>query len=525
MNVTQILQQHARNAADGVAIVDNVRGKSRQITYRELDQAVGRTATLLKESGLRPGDRVLLFHPMSIELYTALAAILRGGMTAMFIDPSAGRHYIDRCCEILPPAALIASSKAQALRLTSAELRKIPMKWSIGLPVPCTRRLERAKQCRDDAAVHECSSETAALISFTSGTTGEPKATVRTHDFLLAQHEAIESSLSLSPGDIELVTMPIFVLANLASQVTSIIADADLRRPAEIEPARVLQQIEHCHANRITASPAFFERLLTCCENSDRRLLSVKRILTGGGPVPPRLLERIHRVAPQAELTVVYGSTEAEPISTVTAAQMQPADHVAMRAGKGLLVGRPVPALDVKILQDSWGQSVGALERRQFESLCCSAGSAGEIVVSGKHVLAGYADQQGEAENKFTVDGTVWHRTGDAGFFDTVGRLWLLGRCAARLCDERGAIYPLGVEQAAMRHAAIGHAAMVAHRGQRVLAVTLREPSSQPDLATLLKSLSYANVDSIRILKKIPVDPRHNSKVDYRALCRSLEAG
>jgi len=166
---------------------------------------------------------------------------------------------------------------------------------------------------------------------------------------------------------------------------------------------------------------------------------------------------------------------------------------------------------------------MGTLDRERFESLCCPAGLAGEIVVSGKHVLGGYADQTGDSENKFWVDGALWHRTGDAGFFDEAGRLWLLGRCAARVEDERGALYPLGVEQAAMRHAAIGHAAMVAHRGQRVLAVTLREPSSQPDLATLLKSLSFANVDSIRILKKLPVDPRHNSKVDYRALQKCLE--
>lgn len=523
MNITEILQQHAEQTPDAIAVVDHIGGRHRQINYRELVQTVGRTAALLRQGGLKAGDTVLLFHPMSIELYTALAAILRIGVTAMFVDPSAGRRYIDRCCELLPPAALIAGSKAHALRVKSSALRRIPVKWSIGLPVPWTRRLERARRCHDDTSVHACHRETPALVSFTSGSTGEPKAIVRTHGFLLAQHSAIEQSLSLKAGETELVTMPIFVLANLASGVTSVIADADLRQPAQIKAVPVLNQIHRHRANRITASPAFFERIVARCEANDPRLRSVNKIFTGGGPVPPRLLDRIAQVAPQAEITVVYGSTEAEPISTVTTAQITSSDRIAMNAGKGLLIGRPVDSLDVRIIGDAWGRPVGPLDHQQFNSICRLPGQAGEIVVSGKHVLSGYVDRHAESENKFRVNGTIWHRTGDAGYFDHEQRLWLLGRCAARVDDNHGALYPLGVEQAAMRNACIGQAALVSHRGQRVLAVTLRDVGAQPDLASLLKSLSFANVDSIRILKRLPVDRRHNSKIDYPALQQCLE--
>lgn len=523
MNVTEILKRHAELTPDAIAIIDHVGGRQRQISYRELNQAVGRTSALLRQSGLKVGDTVLLFHPMSIELYTSLAAVLRSGLTAMFVDPSAGRRYIDRCCKLLPPAALIASSKAHALRLTSSALRRIPAKWSIGWPVPWTQRLEQASRFRDDASVHACQLETPALVSFTSGSTGAPKATVRTHGFLLAQHAAIEKNLTLQPGEIELVTMPIFVLANLASRVTSIIANADLRHPARIIAEPVLHQIQSNHASRITASPAFFERIVQCCEARDSRLRSLDKIFTGGGPVPPRLLERLADVAPQAEIMVVYGSTEAEPISTVTTAQITPGDRIAMNEGKGLLVGRPVDSLDVRIISDAWGRAVGSMDCERFDAICRSPGQAGEIVVSGKHVLSGYVDAETESENKFCVGAVVWHRTGDAGYFDQDDRLWLLGRCAARVDDRHGELYPLGVEQAAMRHECIGQAALVSHRGQRVLAVTLRDAGTKPDLASLLKSLSFANVDSIRILKGLPVDQRHNSKIDYQALQQCLE--
>jgi olefin beta-lactone synthetase len=523
MNITEILKLHAEQTPNTIAIVDHFGGRHRQISYLELDRAVGRTSSLLRKRGLKVGDTVLLFHPMSIELYVSLAAVLRSGLTAMFVDPSAGRRYIDRCCKLLPPAALIASSKAHVLRLTSSALRRIPVKWSIGWPVPWTQRLELASRCVDDARIHSCQPETPALVSFTSGSTGVPKATVRTHAFLLAQHAAIERSLVLKPGEIELVTLPIFVLANLASGVTSVIANADLRHPARIIAEPVLHQIRGNRVNRITASPAFFERIVDRCEPNDSRFRSVDKIFTGGGPVPPRLLERLADVAPEADIMVVYGSSEAEPISTVTRAQMTTCDRIAMNEGKGLLVGRPVDSLDVRIMNDAWGRPVGLMDRDRFDASCRSPGQIGEIVVSGKHVLSGYVDRGTESESKFRVGAVVWHRTGDAGYFDHDGRLWLLGRCAARVRDSHGELYPLGVEQAAMRHACIGQAALVCHQGQRVLAVTLRDTGSRPDLVSLLKSLSFANVDSIRILKRLPVDQRHNSKIDYQALQQCLE--
>lgn len=523
MNIAEILRSHAQQFPDEVAIIDVHRGRSRKMAYSELEQAVGRTAGLFRRSGLRAGDTVLLFHPMSAELYIALAAILRMELTAMFIDPSAGRRYIDRCCELLPPQALVASSKAHLLRLLSPALRRIPAKFSIGGRVPFARPLEQAAQFEYDDNIRPCDSALPALASFTSGSTGEPKAALRTHGFLLAQHRAIEESLALTPGEVELVTLPIFVLANLASRVTSIIANADLRRPATIFPEPVVAQIREHAASRAAASPAFFELIVDYCEKHLIRLSTLQKIFTGGGPVSLRLLDRLQQIAPQAEITVVYGSTEAEPISTVRIRDMDGDDRSAMCSGHGLLAGRPVPSLNVRIVDDRRGRSVASCTAREFDAICRSRGEAGEIVVSGSHVLTGYLHGQGDDENKVRVDGTCWHRTGDAGYFDHRDRLWLLGRCAARVDDSRGTLYPLGVEQAALRHPCIGQAAMVAHRGQRVLAVTLRDRSAQPDLASLLKALSFAHVDSVRILKRLPVDRRHNAKIDYPALRQMLE--
>ena len=523
MNITEVLQRHSREHGDTVALIDRSHGRHRELSYRELDIAVGRMAAMLRDAGLRPGDAVLVFHRMSAELYIAIAAILRNGMTVMIVDPSAGRQYMEHCCALLPPRALIASSKAHLLRFVSPALRRIPMKWSIGFPVPGAHRLETYSKWHSDDWVCDCTEDTPALVSFTSGGTGQPKAAVRTHAFLLAQHAAVEQHLLLQPGEIELVTLPIFVLANLASRVTSILADADLRRPSEIAPEPVVRQVVECRADRFAASPALLERFVDYCERHSIRLPGLKKVFTGGGPVTLRLLERVQGIAPQSKITIVYGSTEVEPISTVARDQLETHDVMAMNSGKGLLVGHVVDSLDVRILHDHWGQPLERLTPDEFERLCCEPGTAGEIVVAGKHVLTSYLHGYAEAENKIRVGSAVWHRTGDAGYFDQAGRLWLMGRCAARVQDEHGALYPLGAEQAAMQNTSIRQAAIVSHQGQRILVVTLSDRNRMPDFPSLLKSLSFANVDSIRIIDRFPVDRRHHSKIDYAALHQLLE--
>ena len=525
MNVVEILHQHAECTPDNLALLDTRRGRARAMTFGEFNQAAARTATLLRKSGLVRGDTVLVFQRMSIELYVALGAILRLGLTAMFVDPSAGRCYIDRCCRLRPPRALIAASRAHLLRLTTPSLRQIPIKFSIGLPVPGAVGIERAASLACDPIVQACAADEPALVSFTSGTTGEPKLALRTHGFLLAQHRAISAALDLQAGEVELVALPIFVLANLASRVTSVIPDADLRRPDAIDSAPIVAQISQHKVSRASASPALFERIAEYCENRSVSLPTLEKVFTGGGPVSPRLLDRLQRVAPRARVTVVYGSTEAEPISTVSLDELDSDDREAMSNGQGLLAGCPVPSIDLRIMRDHWGTSLEPVAAVEFNQLVQPVGQPGEIVVSGEHVLGSYLDGQGNEENKLLVDGICWHRTGDAGYLDARGRLWLLGRCSARVEDHRGAVYPLGIEQAALRHDTIRRAAVVSVRGERVLAVELADHSTKKglDLAALLRSLAFANIDSVRIVKQVPVDQRHNAKVNHPALTAILE--
>lgn len=523
MNIATVLSEHARDRPEALAIIDPWRRRSRITTFAELDRAAARAAGLLRKKGLQAGDAVLVFHPMSAELYAALLGIFRLGLVAMFLDPSAGREHIERCCALHRPRALIASTKAHLLRLWSSALQRIPIKFAIGFPVPGAVSWSAAERMKPLTGIQPCSPETTALLTFTSGSTGQPKAAVRTHGFLLAQHAALAESLTLTPGDVDLATLPIVLLANLGSGVTSLIPDADLRFPGAINPGPVVAQIQAHRATTSVASPAFFECLTRYCHEQRLTLPTFRKLFSGGAPVFPRLLDHLHAMAPEADVVAVYGSTEAEPIAEVSRRDIGPEETQAMLQGRGLLAGQPVKAVHLRILRDRWGQTLGPWTETEFAAECLSVGQAGEIVVSGEHVLTGYLQGRGDAETKFRVGDVVWHRTGDAGYLDAGGRLWLLGRCSARIQDDQGTLYPFAAETAVYQDANVRRAAFVAHQGRRVFAVEFYRLATESELAELREKLGWTGCADFRVVERVPVDGRHNAKIDYPALDRMLD--
>jgi len=520
MNIAEILLRRAEELGDNAAIIDVHHGQRRSYSFREVDSATANIASQFKDSGLRTGDGVLLLHPVAAELYLVLIALFRIGCVAIFLDPSAGREHIERCCRIFPPKALFGSAKAQLLRWTMPALHRVPKSFCSAW-FPGSQKLEFEGATNLTREISSLSDDAAALVTFTSGSTGEPKAASRTHGFLLAQHRALAASLKLRAGTRDLTTLPIFVLANLASGVTSVLPDADLRFPGKIAPGPVLGQIQREKIQTTAASPAFISRLLDGCQRTGTAMPELQKIYIGGAPVFPGLLHRAKHFCPSAKITSVYGSTEAEPMAEIALSDISQADFEAMERGKGLLAGPPVECISLRIIRDQWGVSIPPLDSAAFAREIVAVDEIGEIVVSGGHVLPGYLNAEGYAETKFEVDGARWHRTGDLGYLDARGRLWLLGRCSGKVQDERGTLYPFAVECAAMQNPAIRRAALAAIDGRRVLAIETEERLSAD---VILRSLSWTNLDQVIFLDRIPVDKRHNAKIDYVALNRKLQS-
>ena len=531
MNISRILIEQATERPDQPAIVEDTRDGSRTLTFGQIAERSARAAALLRAAGLRKGDRILVFQPMSIELYVALLAIFRLGLVATVLDPSAGRRHIEQCCSIARPRAFLGPARAHLLRLFCRGLRRIEHHFVTAGWAPSATHWSGLERLAPLHAIAACDPSHDALLTFTSGSTGVPKAAVRSHGFLLAQHDALAAAIDLEPGEVDLATLPIFVLANLASGVTTVIPQGDLRRPGFIEPSPVLEQLERHRVTRTVGSPALYERLLQGAaaatgagsESAEAPLGTLKKLYTGGAPVFPPLLQQLQSAMPQGRVIVVYGSTEAEPISHLDWAEAERFDLDAMFAGKGLLVGKPVQQVDLRILDNRWGEPLPAMNAPEFDKLTLPSARGGEIVVSGPHVLSGYLNGVGNEDTKFRVEGEVWHRTGDAGYLDASGRLWLLGRAGAVIRDERGKIYPFAAECAASQLPWIERSALARHNGERLLAVQLGSRAPADAEWRVQEALSWAQLDRVVRVPRIPVDRRHNAKIDYPALEKELE--
>jgi acyl-CoA synthetase (AMP-forming)/AMP-acid ligase II len=193
-----------------------------------------------------------------------------------------------------------------------------------------------------------------------------------------------------------------------------------------------------------------------------------------------------------------------------------------MTRGAGLLAGLPASSIQLRILPDRWGTPVGPWTVADLERETLGPDEACEIVVNGEYVLSGYLDGHGDVETKIMVGEHAWHRTGDAGCLDAQGRLWLLGRCSAEANDSAGVLYPLAVECAAGAVPGVGRTAFAIHRDRRILAVEVHGDATAVR-AELMERLAWATLADVVIVPRIPVDRRHNAKVEYPALQQVLD--
>jgi acyl-CoA synthetase (AMP-forming)/AMP-acid ligase II len=471
MNLLAPFLEGAEARAARTAIVG---GDGAAATFGELVQRSAALAAAWRRRGLAAGDRVLLAAPLAIDLYVALIALWRLGAAVVLPEPALGLAGLRHAATVTRPKALLTAGWFRLLRYGLPELRAIP------LALAPDERAAGAEPAATLAPDHP------ALISFTSGSTGAPKAMVRSHGMLARQNACVVEMLAPKRADeVDLVAFPVFVLANLGLGVTSVLPNWDLRRHDLADPATITRIIKERRITRALVPPSICEKLAAA------EPVALGAIFTGGGPVFPDLLERLAAKLPATEIVTVYGSTEAEPIAHVRVADIGPDDWRAMRDGAGLLVGRPVDAIEMAI-RDS------------------------EIVVTGEHVNKGYLDPAHDRDTKLAIGERVWHRTGDAGRLDAARRLWLLGRRDG----EVAGLFPFCVETAARCWPGVVRSALVGIDGRAVLAV-----EGDADAIDAWKRKAAA-IGDIRVVpvRAIPLDRRHRSKVDYPALRGSLTA-
>lgn len=501
MNLMTLFNENVKNIFNMPAITMSSRKETWSYTY--LNNRVAQVAYALKKQNISKGDGVLILVPMSFELYTLLLALFKLGAVAVFIDPQSSKKHIENCIKKYPLKAFVGVKKAHALRIINPSIRDIPIQITLG-NLPFTQNFYHFYDAHTFLAENvPVEGSDPALITFTSGSTGNPKAAVRTHDFLVQQYEVLRKNMLFGLGEVDISTLPVFVLANLAAGMHSVIPDVNLLKPAVVEGDILLDDIIKYRATRFGGSPVLVQKIAPFLKKEI--VTSLTHVYMGGGPVYPRDLKKMQHLLPTSHIYGLYGSTESEPISHMLAKDYTEEKQKATCEGYGLYVGTPVKEIKVKIIESSLLSGTQNLSEIETET--------GEIIVSGEHVLKGYLNGEGDGENKIHINGEIWHRTGDAGYLDKNGELWLLGRYSQKIIKNDNVLYPFAVEAALYER---GYkTAIVMHKGKICLIVEGELPAA--------KITERFEIEEVISVPKIPRDKRHNAKVDYTELHKILK--
>ena len=525
-NVVSLLAAAAEQTPDRAAIILGLpNGRSARISYASLWRRVDRVSCGLSRLGIGIGDRVVLMIPMSIDLYVVLLAVLKIGAAAVFVDPWVGRRQIAAFTAFAEPQAFIGIAKSHVLRLRDRRLRSIPIAITTGhraFGLPAKHNLRELLNHVGDAAIAAVDQQDSALITFTTGSSGTPKGVNRTHGYLLAQHNALQQEFPYTDDDVDLTMFPVFALNNLAKGITSVVPDMDFRKVAATDGQTIFNQIQSESVTAITASPPLIDRLQEALPTNTPPI-SLRRILVGGAPVSDEQLLRWEKSLPNTEIIVVYGSTEAEPVAHISGRNRLNLKSDIRPATPGFCTGVPTQLLGTKVIRiEEKPITLGQAGWQEWE---VEPGQIGELIVTGDHVGKDYyRNPRATTANKIHDGDRCWHRMGDTGYFDSKNHFWLTGRVHSTIRRDDQLIHPQLVEQAAnivgvARTAALGVEDEVL--GERVVLViessrTEKEFAKQIAEGLFERSIS---VDEIIVSSiPLPVDPRHNSKIDYEQL-------
>jgi len=472
-NITQFFFNAASNYPDKLAIIEN----KKKISYGQLAEEVKQTAAYFSDKGIVAGDRVLVFIPMSIVL----------------------------CCKLAKCKGFVGTPKVRVMAIFAKELRRIPVKLNW--------RTRTAKL----SSVLSVDPSTSALITFTTGSTGMPKAADRSHAFLAEQFSILKKKMDSRPEDVDMPILPIVLFINLGVGATSVIADYNSRKPASFEGARITEQLRKHKVNRLTASPYVVKRIGQYLLEKEQSLPDLRQIFTGGAPVFPSEAKIYYKAFPASAIEIIYGSTEAEPISTISVEALIEQEGM---LEYGLPVGQVHSETKLRIVNLD-NKAYEKISGDKLPALCLEEGRIGEILVSGAHVLKRYYNNpEAFRKNKLIVASSegeeIWHRTGDSGLVKN-GALLLTGRCKQLIRNGEKIISPFIIESQLQSLPGVTKGTIIDHNNE--LVIIAESVKSKEEVETLLEGFSY---NKLIIRRFIPRDPRHHSKIDYALLKAAL---
>lgn len=529
VNIGQTLAERAGELGDKTALVEAATGKA--LSFAELNGRADAMAWILQNHGVKAGDRVMLMVRPSADFICLSFALFKLGAPVILIDPGMGYKNLRRCIAGVRPQVLIGIPAAHLFRLVfPAPFRTLRRSFCCGSFLGLSLGLFGPDICRQAGvssppfAAYPARTDELAAIIFTTGSTGPPKGVRYEHGVFHAQMRLIRDYYHIGPGQVDQPGFPLFALFATALGAKAVIPDMDPTRPAKVDPRKFVDSLQGRQVTYSFGSPAIWNVVSRYCREQGVVLDHLQQVLMAGAPIAGDLVARMQAVLPPgARIHTPYGATESLPVASIEGEEIIEQTWPLSRRGKGICVGRPLPGLELRVIACAdvpiplWN-----------EALCLPVRAIGEIVVRGDVVTRAY--ENNEAENRMAKinDGdSFWHRMGDLGYVDELGRLWFCGRRAHRVETETGTLFTICCEAIVNEHPDVARSALVgiadpahADRQQPVLIVEpVKGKEIVPDtLLAEVRRLAAASpvTSSVRLFlihPDFPVDIRHNAKI------------
>lgn len=513
------------------------RGRTpRVVSWRLLSRRVRQLAAGFTSIGVKHGDRVSLLIPPGADLTAVLYACLRIGAIVVVADAGLGLAGLTRAVRGARPDHVVGAAAgltaARALgwpgqRISTTRLAPgVHQALGISHVLADVARLGLDEELPPPPAA----SDTAAVL-FTSGSTGPAKGVVYTHAQLVALCEALAGQYGVGPGTGLVAGFAPFALLGPALGARSVTPNMDVTSPKTLTAKAVAAALAEANTGTdstvVFLSPAAVANVVATADvldPADRSALGrVERFLSAGAPVSESLLSAASALMPAASAHTPYGMTEGLLLTDVSLEGIRDAAGASEEGPGGVCVGVPAAGTQVRISAlDEHGNAVAAPRD--------APGVTGEIVVSAAHLKDHYDRlwllNRSVASN--TPDGTSrWHRTGDVGHLDGLGRLWVEGRLPHVITTADGVLTPVGPEQAIETIPAVARAAVVGvgpAGTQRVVAVVETDPTARrvsladPVLAASVRAAVSVPIAAVLVVPRLPTDIRHNSKINRTRL-------
>jgi long-chain acyl-CoA synthetase len=432
--VGDVVREVAAKRPDAVAL----RHGGREVAYGELDERSNRLAQALLDSGVQAGSHVAYLDrtaPEVVELLFATAKV--GAVTVPLNWRLAPRELALVLEDARPPVLIAGESYADVAGELVAGLSPAPERVVVG------DAYERWLAAHDaiDPGGRGASSDV-VLQMYTSGTTGAPKGVLTTHRNLAAAAET-SPYWAFDAESVSMTPLPMFHIGGIGWAFLGLWNGATTVLVSQFVAEDVLDVLEQQRVTNAVLVPTMIQMLTAVPGAAERDYSALRSIAYGASPITTTLLEAALRTF-RCPLFGVYGLTE----STGGVVHLEPADHDPDGPRRHLLrsAGRPLPWVDVKIADPMTGTELGP-------------GEVGEVWVRAPNVMLGYFNRAAETAAALTPDG--WLRTGDGGYIDEDGYLFLTDRIKDMIVSGGENVYPIEVEDVLAQHADVADVAVV----------------------------------------------------------------